>query len=128
MGMKVWKELMVSTGEYQDRQSGETKKRWSKVGCIFQDDQDASKMSMSLEVMPMPKMDNNGYPKVSIAMFDPKPRQQQQQGGQYSAPQQAPQQDQFGSQGYAQQQGQPQQQPIQTPAPQQQQFGDDTPF
>ena len=101
MSMKVWKELMVSTGEYQDANTGETKKRWVKVGCIFQDDQDPTSMSLSLEVMPLPKLDKQGYPKCSIAMFDPKPRgQQQQQGGHQ----------QYGSQ----------QQQYQTPAPQQQ--------
>jgi hypothetical protein len=90
MTMKLMKELMVSTGEYQ--KDGETKKRWAKVGVLMQDDVTGS-MSVLLEVMPMPK-ERNGYPGISIACFDPKPRDNQQ--GQQQSPQQqfqqAPQQ------------------------------------
>lgn len=41
MAKKI-RELVVKVGEYQDRNTGETKARWANVGSMMQNDEDGS--------------------------------------------------------------------------------------
>jgi hypothetical protein len=88
-------DCVVSTGEYKTP-DGSTKKRWKNVGVAFTDDE--GKISIKLETIPMPKMDNDGYPEVWIRLFtsDENPagtgsRQPQRQQQQPSSPARRPQ-------------------------------------
>jgi len=99
------KKVMVSTGQKQDGQG----KYWKQVGTMFKNDE--GKYSIKLDVIPMPKMDNNGFPSVWLSLFDLDNNQ---------PPQQPPQQN---NQQQTQQAPQQYQQP-----PQSQYGGDDLPF
>ena len=58
--MRVTKKLMVSVGEYENR-DGEKKKEWCQVGIMMQDEEDPDRVSLKF-VMPLPMTDNNkGY-------------------------------------------------------------------
>lgn len=58
--MRVTKKLMVSTGEYTNR-DGEKKKQWCQVGIMMQDEDDPDRISLKF-VMPLPMTDSNeGY-------------------------------------------------------------------
>lgn len=63
--MRKTHDLVVSTGEYT--QDGQTKKRWKNIGVAFTDDE--GRMSLKLETVPLPKMDEKGYPEIWIKMF-----------------------------------------------------------
>lgn len=47
--MKYYGDLVFSTGEYE--KDGEKRKRWSKAGAVFQDDD--GRMSIKFEAMPV---------------------------------------------------------------------------
>jgi single-stranded DNA-binding protein len=49
--MKKTHDLLATVGEYEDRQSGEKKKRRVNVGCIMQDDE--GRLSVKLETVPV---------------------------------------------------------------------------
>lgn len=49
MASKYYGDLVFSTGEYE--KDGETKKRWSKAGAVFRDDETGS-ISIKLEAVP----------------------------------------------------------------------------
>ena len=105
------KKVMVSTGQKQDGQ----RKYWKQVGTMFKNDE--GKYSIKLDVIPMPKMDNNGFPSVWLSLFDLDNNQ---------PPQQPPQQN---NQQQPQQQGFHQQNmPMQQQPPQIQYGGDDLAF
>jgi len=58
--MRVTKKLMVSVGEYTNR-DGEKKKEWCQVGVMMQDEDDPDRVSLKF-VMPLPMTDNQqGY-------------------------------------------------------------------
>jgi hypothetical protein len=71
--MKKAFDAVVVTGEYTDRQTGQTKKQYRTVGAVLQSDD--GKLSLKLELMPT--VGFNGW----INFYPPKPRGQ--------APQQA---------------------------------------
>lgn len=74
MAFKKLGDLMVSVGDKQDGKG----KFWTKVGIAFQDDE--GNISMKLEVLPMPKVDERtGYPCVWVKVFQE--REGQGQGG-----------------------------------------------
>lgn len=50
MSSKYYGDLVFSTGEYE--KDGETKKRWSKAGAVFQDSETGN-MSIKFEAMPV---------------------------------------------------------------------------
>ena len=50
MAFKYYGDLVFSTGEYKDKE-GNDKKRWSKAGAVFQDDE-TGKMSIKFEAFP----------------------------------------------------------------------------
>ena len=92
MAQKVF-DLAVKTGTYTDNQ-GQEKGRWMNVGAVFKNDQ--GQVSIKLEAIPTG--DWNGW----ISAFEPKQRNNQQQGQQQSTGsyngQQQPQQGQGGFQ------------------------------
>jgi hypothetical protein len=100
-------DLTIKTGEYHDRQSGETKGRWLKVGTVFRHDDGGT--SIKLDCIPVGLPDWNGW----ISVF---PREQQ---GEAAAPPSA----------RARHNGNGQAQPRHAPAPAQaSRFDDDVPF
>ena len=74
--MKVLKEIKVCTGEYTN-QNGEQKKRYQKIGVLFVDE-NSGNMSMKLDVLPMPRIGNNGKCECWLSLFDPYNDNQQQ--------------------------------------------------
>jgi hypothetical protein len=52
MSMKKVEDVVVTTGEYEDRQTGETKKRRQRIGSIFEDTE-TGRRSLKLEVLPV---------------------------------------------------------------------------
>ena len=63
---KYYGDVCVSTGVYQGK-DGKEKKRWVKLGGCFIDEQ--NRISIKLEALPMPKMDNNGFPCSWLSVF-----------------------------------------------------------
>ncbi len=83
MGMKAIKDVCVTTGAYQDAQTGQQKKRRITIGTVFQDEESGNQ-SIKLDVVPpcgVCDKDGNGGG-VWLSLFDKKPRGEQQQGGQ----------------------------------------------
>lgn len=99
--------VACKTGEYQDRNTGETKGRWTTCGVVLEGDN--GNLSLKLESIPLGMVNDRGEAGIWFALFEP--RQQGQGGG---SRQQQPQ-GQFG-QGQAPAAPQGQQQP----SPQQQ--------
>jgi hypothetical protein len=62
-------DLTIKTGEYSDRQSGETKGRWLKIGTVFRHDDGGT--SIKLDCIPVGLPEWNGW----ISVF---PRHEQQ--------------------------------------------------
>jgi hypothetical protein len=83
-------DLSVKTGEYQDRQTGQTKGRWLRIGTAFQHDDGG--ISIKLDCVPVGQ-DWDGW----VSMF---PRDQNQSQQQMPPPQNYQQ-----PQGYAQAHG-----------------------
>ncbi len=52
MSMKKVGDLCASAGEYRDRDSGEMKKRWQRVGVVFEDSE-TGRRSVKLETLPV---------------------------------------------------------------------------
>ena len=75
MASRYTHDVVATTGEYKNNQ-GETKKRFTNVGCAFTDDQ--GRVSIKLDSIPVGP-DWSGW----LSLYDPKPRD-----GQHSAPQQ----------------------------------------
>ncbi len=61
-------DAVATVGEYQ--QQGETKKRYQRVGAVFEDEQ--GRMSLKLDAVPVGQF-WSGW----ISFFEPRPRQQQ---------------------------------------------------
>ena len=126
MSAKPTHDLCIKTGEYQDRETGQTKGRWLTIGTVFKHDDGGT--SIKLDCVPVGLKDWEGW----VNVF-PRDRQQGQgQGG--NGRQQGQGQ---GYQGQQQGQGQGQGYPLgraPTQAPQgqqgqrQQTFDDDIPF
>jgi hypothetical protein len=83
---KCTHDAVITTGEYTDRESGETKKRYQKIGVVFTNEK--GQMSMKLDALPCgPNW--SGF--ISLYEKDndqPQPRQQQPaqpQGNQHQA-------------------------------------------
>ncbi len=67
MASKVKYEAVATIGTYKDRQTGEEKKQYQKVGIVFENEE--GKLSLKLDVIPVgPNW--SGY----ISFYDPKPR------------------------------------------------------
>jgi hypothetical protein len=126
MSAKPTHDLCIKTGEYQDRETGQTKGRWLTIGTVFKHDDGGT--SIKLDCIPVGLKDWEGW----VNVF---PRDRQQGQGQQGNGRQQGQ-----GQGYqGQQQGQQQQYPSQQygvnqPAPQRQAqgpqktFDDEIPF
>lgn len=73
---KFTHDVVATTGEYTDRQSGEKKKIYTKVGAAFTDDQ--GRISIKLDLVPVGP-DWSGW----LSLYEPKPRdgEQRQQTG-----------------------------------------------
>lgn len=110
-------DLVVKNGEYQDRNSGETKARWLTIGTVFTHDDGG--LSLKIDCMPVGIPDWQGWVKV----FPKKPRDDQ--GGGYGQPAQ--------NRGYGQPAAAPRAQHPRQPAqpaypPADDGFGEDIPF
>lgn len=68
MASRPYKTAMAITGEYTDRQSGETKKRYTRMGTLLQSDD--GKLSLKLDAIPAGR-DWDGW----VSFFDIEPRQ-----------------------------------------------------
>jgi hypothetical protein len=71
--VKVIKKLVVPTGEYTDKNTGETKTSWLKIGVLQSDGNDKYKVKLDS----IPVGDFNGW----VECFDIEPRQGGQGGG-----------------------------------------------
>lgn len=111
-------DLAVKTGEYQDRQTGQTKGRWQNVGAVIQGDDGGQFILLERWFNPAGIADPQGRGTTMISCFAP-----QQQGGQ----QQALAQQGYQQGGYQQQNTQQQRQPQQQAAPAQD-YDQDIPF
>lgn len=69
--MKKKYDVVATNGEYKDRQTGETKKRYVNVGSVFEDDQ--GRLSMKLDAFPVGQ-EWSGW----LSFYEPKGREQQQ--------------------------------------------------
>lgn len=94
MATKVLKELAVVVSTYEDRNSGQTKNRYKNIGVMMESTNDRGEVNTflmldrSFNPAGVPFKPNSD--KIMISMFDPKPRdgQQQQSSGQQSSGQQ----------------------------------------
>jgi hypothetical protein len=66
--MKKIFDAVVTTGEYEDRKTGTTKKQYRTVGAVLQNDE--GKMSLKLELLPT--VGFNGW----INFYEPREREQ----------------------------------------------------
>lgn len=110
-------DLVVKNGEYQDRESGETKARWLNVGTLFTHDDGG--VSIKLDCFPVGVPEWQGW----IKAYPKKPREDRSGG--YQAPAQ--------NRGYGQPQAAPRAQQARQPAPPayppaDDGFGDEIPF
>lgn len=81
---KKMRELVVKVGEYQDRNTGETKARWKNVGALMKNDEDDSLFIMLDKTFnPAGVPDDNGRASLLISCFKVKDdnRGSGQQGG-----------------------------------------------
>lgn len=115
MSARPTHDLSIRTGEYQDRETGQTKGRWLTIGTVFKHDDGGT--SIKLDAVPVGLPEWNGW--VSVFPRDKGNGQGQKGQGQQS---------QRGPQG--QYQGQPPQDqgPRRPAPPPQQNFDDDIPF
>ena len=72
--MKPIKKLMVPNGEYTDKNTGETKTSWIRIGTLFREGDDRFKVK--LDCIPVGQM-FGGW----IQCFDDEPRKGNQGGG-----------------------------------------------
>lgn len=79
-------DLAVKTGEYTDRQTGQTKARWLRIGTVFRHDEGGT--SIKLDALPVGCPDWDGW----VSVF----KREDKQGQGYG--QQAPQRQQQGAQ------------------------------
>lgn len=77
MSSKYYGDLVFSTGEYE--KDGETKKRWSKAGAVFRDDETGS-MSVKLEAVPA-SPDWSGWMRIFKSDRDNQSNQPNSQSG-----------------------------------------------
>lgn len=83
MATKVLKELAVAVGSYEDRSSGQTKNRYQNVGVLMESTNDRGEANTFLMLdrsfNPAGVPFKPGSDKILISMFDPRPRDGQQQ-------------------------------------------------
>jgi hypothetical protein len=72
--MKKVYDAVVVVGEYEDRQSGKTKKQYRTVGAVLQNDD--GRLSLKLETIPV--VNFNGW----INFYEPRQREQKPTGPQ----------------------------------------------
>lgn len=84
MAKKV-RDVVVKVGEYQDRNTGETKARWKNVGALMKNDEDNSYFIM-LERTFNPAGVPNPENRESVLLSCFVPQEQRQQGSTQSAP------------------------------------------
>lgn len=70
--MKKVYDAVVTVGEYEDRQTGKTKKQYRTVGAVLQNDD--GRMSLKLELIPA--VNFNGW----INFYEPREKEQPAQG------------------------------------------------
>lgn len=73
-------DLAVKTGEYTDRQSGETKVRWMNVGALMEDDKGQPFLLMDPFVN-LGAIDRQGRDRLIISCFEPRDGGAQAGGG-----------------------------------------------
>lgn len=85
-------DLTIKTGEYNDRQSGETKGRWLKVGTVFRHEDGGT--SIKLDCIPVGLPDWNGwisvFPREQQGEAAPPPARGRHNGNGQAQPRQAP--------------------------------------
>ncbi|AUR03175.1 hypothetical protein PhaeoP72_01190 [Phaeobacter inhibens] len=102
MAKKI-RDVVVKLGQYQDRNTGETKARWGNVGSLMQNEEDKSLfvvLDRTFNPAGVPNPEHRSS--LILSCFVPQERQQQgsgQQGGSYGGGQQQ------GQNGYGSQQG-----------------------
>ena len=64
MANRKYGDVYVSTGQKKDSKE----KYWSKVGTAFQDDKSGD-IAVCLNVLPMPKVQTDGYPAVWLKVM-----------------------------------------------------------
>jgi hypothetical protein len=72
--MRKWGNIVQSTGEKDG------KKYWNKVGTFFVDDA-SNRMTIKLDCLPLPKINQDGYPEIWLNIFQDEPKQQQSNEG-----------------------------------------------
>ncbi|AUQ74770.1 hypothetical protein [Phaeobacter piscinae] len=91
MAKKI-RDVVVKLGEYQDRNTGETKARWGNVGSLMQNEEDKSLfvvLDRTFNPAGVPNPEHRSS--LILSCFVPQDRQQQgngQQGGSYGGGQQ----------------------------------------
>jgi hypothetical protein len=70
--MKKIYDAVVTVGEYEDRQTGKTKKQYRTVGAVLQNDD--GRLSLKLELIPA--VNFNGW----INFYEPREKEQKPQG------------------------------------------------
>lgn len=81
MAKKI-RELVVKVGEYQDRNTGETKARWKNVGALMKNEEDNSLFIMLEKTFnPAGVPDEANRASLLISCFMPKEDDRQQGGG-----------------------------------------------
>lgn len=125
MSARPTHDLVIKVGEYDDRETGETKARWLTIGTVFRHDEGGT--SIKLDCLPVGLPDWNGWVSVFPRDRDGRGTGGQPQGQGQTRPQgRAPQQGEQG--GYSNMgQGQRNQGRGQTPPPKAT-FDDDIPF
>jgi hypothetical protein len=68
--MKKVYDAVVTVGEYEDRQTGKTKKQYRTVGAVLQGDD--GRLSLKLEMIPL--VNFNGW----VNFYEPREREQKQ--------------------------------------------------
>ena len=76
MANKYFGDVKVSTGTYEDKQTGQEKKRWLKIGAAFKNEEYGT-IAIKLDALPMAKPEGTW-----LKIFEPQEQSQQ-------APQQA---------------------------------------
>ena len=78
MSARPTHDLSIKTGEYTDRQTGEQKARWLRIGSVFRHDDGAT--SIKLDCLPLGLPDWNGwvnvFPREERREADPSPARQ----------------------------------------------------
>lgn len=82
--MKVLKELAVAVASYEDRNTGQMKNRYKNIGVLMETESNGQVnrfLMLDRSFNPAGVPFKQGSDKILISLFDPKPRDGQQGGG-----------------------------------------------